>query len=95
MRSEPLSLFHYQKVELSLVFLLESNPFPFTTGFPRRALVVMDQWRKKAALHQTNTIFVELGDDFTYATKSELETVYNTYKVKYVYLLVNEVNISI
>ena len=41
--------------------------------------LILDQWRKKAVLHQTDTIFIELGDDFTYTEKEYISDIYDNY----------------
>ena len=46
-----------------------------------RSLLVLDQWRKKASLHSTRNVFVELGDDFRYGFSGEAELMYSNYKV--------------
>ena len=41
--------------------------------------LILDQWRKKAALHQTGTIFVEIGEDFAYVKQEALSDIYDKY----------------
>ena len=45
---------------------------------------ILDQWRKKAALHSANAVFIETGFDFSYVYKESLEVIYDNYKVFYV-----------
>ena len=48
---------------------------------PCRSLKILEQWRLKAALHSTNAVFIELGNDFTYALKEDSHLMYDNYKV--------------
>ena len=50
-------------------------------NIPDRSLKIIEQWRKKAALHAVPVIFVELGDDFAYGLKEDIEDTYANYKV--------------
>lgn len=45
-----------------------------------RSLKILDQWRKKAALHSSNAVFIETGFDFSYIYKESLEVIYSNYK---------------
>ncbi|KAL5257794.1 hypothetical protein ACHWQZ_G012658 [Mnemiopsis leidyi] len=45
-----------------------------------RSLKILEQWRLKAALHSTNAVFIELGNDFTYALKEDSHLMYDNYK---------------
>ena len=52
-----------------------------STVLPCRSLKILEQWRLKAALHSTNAVFIELGNDFTYALKEDSHLMYDNYKV--------------
>lgn len=43
---------------------------------------ILDQWRKKAALHSGNAVFIEMGNDFAFALKQQLIDMYENYKVR-------------
>ncbi|XP_063673739.1 alpha-mannosidase 2x-like [Bolinopsis microptera] len=45
-----------------------------------RSLKILEQWRLKAALHSTNAVFIELGNDFTYSLKEDAHLMYDNYK---------------
>ena len=45
-----------------------------------RSIKILDQWRKKAALHSANAVFIETGFDFSYIFKESVAEVYNNYK---------------
>ncbi|XP_063675367.1 alpha-mannosidase 2x-like [Bolinopsis microptera] len=69
--------YDYSKMD----FLTERPPIVFITpeNVKERSLLILDQWRKKAALHASNAVFIELGCDFSYRFINHLETVYSNY----------------
>ena len=64
-------------------FLYDRPPIVFVTpeNVEERSLLILDQWRKKAALHASNAVFIELGCDFSYRFTEHLKTVYSNYTV--------------
>uniref|UniRef100_A0A182Q2M7 Alpha-mannosidase n=1 Tax=Anopheles farauti TaxID=69004 RepID=A0A182Q2M7_9DIPT len=49
-------------------------PRPITDqNVAERALMIVDQWRKKSVLYRTRNVLIPLGDDFRYTTSSEWE----------------------
>ena len=51
-----------------------------------RALLLWDQYKKKAALYRSNTVLVPLGDDFRYQTSTEAEAQYSNYEKLFAYI---------
>ncbi|KAL5259635.1 hypothetical protein ACHWQZ_G009923 [Mnemiopsis leidyi] len=51
-----------------------------SSNVKERSLKILDQWRKKAALHSANAVFIETGFDFSYIFKESISEVYNNYK---------------
>jgi alpha-mannosidase II len=52
----------------------------------RRAQTLLDQYRKKSQLYQTNTLFVQLGDDFRYTTLDEARKQFENYDKLFTYM---------
>ena len=51
-----------------------------------RAMLLWDQYQKKAALYRSNTVLVPLGDDFRYQTPHEAEAQYTNYQKMFDYI---------
>lgn len=54
-----------------------------------RAMLLLDQYRKKSALYRSNVVIAPLGDDFRYMTIDEAENQYVNYQKIFDYLNAN------
>lgn len=63
------------------------DPIQITSNnVAERAMLLWDQYKKKAALYRSNTVLVPLGDDFRYQSTREAEAQYENYQRIFDYL---------
>lgn len=68
----------------------ENRPQPITVKNVReRAELLLDQYRRKAALYRSNAVLVPLGDDFRYQSSKEAELQYKNYQIIFDYINAN------
>jgi Glycosyl hydrolases family 38 N-terminal domain/Alpha mannosidase middle domain/Glycosyl hydrolases family 38 C-terminal domain len=60
-----------------------------------RALLLLDQYKKKANLYRGNVVLVPLGDDFRYQTDKEAEDQYTNYQKIFDYINANVPGVQI
>jgi len=60
-----------------------------------RALLALDQYRKKAALYRSNVVLIPLGDDFRYQTPREALAQYENHQKIHDYINANVEGVSI
>lgn len=60
-----------------------------------RSLLLLDQYRKKAALYRSNVVIAPLGDDFRYRTLEEADLQYENYQRIFDYINKNVANVQI
>ena len=69
---------------------------PITEGnVAKRAMVLLDQYQKKASLYRSNVVIAPLGDDFRYQSVTEADTQYENYQRIFDYLNENVPGVSI
>lgn len=72
------------------------QPQPITeSNVKERAELLLDQYRKKAALYRSNCVLIPLGDDFRYQTSQEAEAQYANYQAIFDYINKNIPDVQI
>ncbi|KAL3939557.1 MAG: hypothetical protein SGBAC_005744 [Bacillariaceae sp.] len=61
----------------------------------KRAMVLLDQYQKKAALFRSNVVIAPIGDDFRYRTLAEAQAQFENYQLIFDYLNSNVPGVSI
>lgn len=51
-----------------------------------RSALIVDQWKKKAELYNTNSLLIPLGDDFRYTQSTEWEAQYSNFQQLFDYI---------
>ena len=60
-----------------------------------RSMLILDQYRKKAALYRSNVVLIPLGDDFRYQTEHEAEAQYTNHKKIHDYINKNVPGVTV
>lgn len=74
---------------LSLIFVKAQfmTSLDYSVAFLNfRVNMIIDQWKKKATLYRSNTVFAPLGDDFRYDKTDEWDLQYVNYQAIFDYL---------